>query len=232
MQDHARLIKIRNTHFNILLQSIEHVPAEKYVNILKKMGKVTCTTAHEKYSTLEIREKLGVPLHKLSTFVSPEKYAKTEYSMKENLMIVSPDVHPEKTGILRMIAERFPQIRIQLIKNMTYEEYKRVISRAKWALTFGEGLDGYFVETAFSGGISFSVYNPRFFTEDFRSLRTVYDNYDVLKERICNDIKYLDDKTVYAAYQKEQHELCHRYYRYEEYIKNIELFYREKYTFG
>jgi hypothetical protein len=61
---------------------------------------------------------------------------------------------------------------------MTYQEYKATISKAKWALTFGEGLDGYFVEPIFSGDSSFSVYNPSFFIEDSWSLRTVYRDYD------------------------------------------------------
>ena len=60
-------------------------------------------------------------------------------------MIVSPDFHTKKAEILRLIAGHFPQLQIQIIKNLTYEEYKKVISRAKWAITFG-GLDGYFID--------------------------------------------------------------------------------------
>ena len=67
--------------------------------------------------------------------------------------------------------------------------FKKVISEAKWALTLGEGLDGYFIEPIFSGAIGFSVYNSRFFTEDFESLETVYSDYDELIKKMPMDIK-------------------------------------------
>jgi hypothetical protein len=215
-----------------MIQNIEVLSPMEEIERLKRLGKVTCTTAHEKYSTLELRKKLGCPLHKLSTYVSPEKYNKRRYVEKEDLMIVSHDEHSRKAEVLGLIAKCLPHLKIQIIKNLTYEEYKKVISRAKWALTFGEGLDNYFIETIFSGGISFSVYNSAFFTEDFKFLRTVYDNYDVLIKKICSDIKDLDNETAYANYQKEQYDLCSAHYKYEEYIKNLELFYEGKYTYG
>jgi hypothetical protein len=203
----------------------------EYVERLKDFGKLTCTTAHEKYSTPEMSQKLGCPLHKLSTFVSPEKYNRKTYNEKENLIIVSPDLHPKKKEVLRLIAKQFPRLKIQIIWNLTYEQYKDLISRAKWALTFGEGLDCYFVETIFSGGIGFSAYNSKFFTEDFKSLRTVYDNYDLLIKDICSDIRDLDDEKAYVDYQKEQYDLCHQHYKYEEYLKNLRMFYEGVYTY-
>ena len=230
-RDYLRLFNIKDLHINIMLQNIELLHHIKYIERLKKLGKVTCTTAHEQYSILKLRKKLGIPLHKLSWYLSHEKYNKKKYIEKKDLMIVSPDIHKKKSVILRLIDEQFPQLKIQIIKNLTYEEYKRVISQAKWALTFGEGLDGYFIETIFSGGISFSVYKPVFFTDDFKSLLTVYNNYDVLIKNICSDIKSLDNEITYTNYQREQYDLICRHFKYEEYIKNIELFYEGKYTY-
>jgi hypothetical protein len=231
VQEYAKLKSIKNIHFNIMIQNIKLLSSIEGIKRLKKLGMVTCTTAHERYSTLEIRKRLGVPLHKLSTFVSPEQYIRKSYIEKENLMIVSHDSHPKKIEILSLIRKQLPQLKIQIIKNLAYEDYKKIISQAKWALTFGEGLDGYFVETIFSGGISFAVYNPDFFTEDFRSLRTVYENYDSLMKNICLDIKELDNSERYAVYQAEQYNLCKKYYNYRIYIKNLELFYKGEYTY-
>ena len=115
---------------------------------------------------------------------------------------------------------------------MTYEDYKETISRAKWALTFGEGLDGYFVETIFSGGIGFSVYNRKFFPEDFVSLRTVYGSYELLIQNIHKDISELDGEKAYVDYQNKQFSLCSKLYDYKNYLKNLEAFYRGKYTFN
>jgi len=227
----SRLSKIKDLHFNILLQNIELLSNKEDIEELKKFGKVTCTTAHEQYSTSKIRRKLGIPLHKLSVYISPEHYNRKRYTEKEELIVVSPDYHPQKSEVLNLIREQLPQLKIQIIKNLVYEEYKKLISRAKWALTFGEGLDGYFVETIFSGGISFAVYNTDFFTEDFKPLRTVYSNYDELIERICLDLKDLDREKEYTQYQNEQYEICKKYYDYKRYIKNLELFYRGKYTY-
>jgi hypothetical protein len=146
-------------------------------------------------------------------------------------MIVSPDRCTRKSEILQMIQREFPQLGIKIIRNLTYEEYKEIISYAKWALTFGEGLDGYFVEPVFSGAISFSVYRPEFFTKEFQLLRTVYVSYDVLKEKICSDIRELDDAIKYEVYQRQQFELCANEYNHANYVKNLELFYRGKYTY-
>lgn len=225
------LKKIPNIKINVLLQNIDLMPKIESFKELSKLGKLTCTTAHQNYSTIEQRNKLGCPLHKLSTYVSPEQYNAKKYSEKEELMIVSPDPYPRKEEILNLISTVLPQLKIQVIKGLTYEEYKETISRAKWALTFGEGLDGYFIETIFSGGISFSVYNKNFFTEDFKSLRTVYDNYDQLSNNISKDIFELDREKTYYNYQKKQFELCCKRYNYKEYQKNLEAFYKEQYTY-
>jgi len=229
--DYVRLRKIKDLHFNLIIQNVDYLSPVDDVAELKKFGRLTCTTAHEKYSTPELSQRYGCPLYKFSVFVSPEKYTRKAYNEKENLMIVSPDPHPIKREVLSLIAKRLPKLKLQIIKNLTYEEYKQVISRAKWALTFGEGLDGYFVETIFSGGISFSAYNPKFFTEDFRSLRTVYDNYDALIQEICSDISDLDNKITYAKYQNEQFRLCHKYYDHKQYIENLTSFYKGEYTY-
>ena len=85
-----------------------------------------------------------------------------------------------KSTVLGVMSKTFPDTRLQIVQNLTYEEFKAAISRAKWALTFGEGLDGYFVEPIFCGCVSFAVYNERFFTEAFRSFRTVYQDYQFI----------------------------------------------------
>lgn len=230
-EDYLKINEIEDAHINIMLQNIELLSPIECIKELEKLGKVTCTTAHEQYSTSEIRKKLGFPLHKLSVYVSPEQYNKKRYIEKEDLMIISPDNHPKKSEVISLIAKQFPKLRIQIIKNLTYEEYKKVISRAKWALTFGEGLDGYFLETIFSGGVSFAVYNSTFFTKDFKYLRTVYDSYETMAKKTCSDISEIDNEKVYTQYQNKQYTLCTKYYNYEEYVENLELFYRGRYTY-
>lgn len=229
-QDRRRLAKVNKLQLNILIQNIEQLSPIKYVEELKKIGKVTCTTNHEKYSTPEMRQKLGIPLHFLSWFLSPEQYINRKYPDKKDLMIVSPDPHRMRNEILRLLETQLPSTTVQVIQNLTYEEYKELISWAKWGLTFGEGIDGYFVETAFSGGISFAIYKPAFFTEDFKALSTVYADGQTLKTNIIKDIKNLDNLKAFTEYKQKEFKLCAKYFNHEQYAKSIRAFYEEKYS--
>jgi hypothetical protein len=135
----------------------------KNVSGLKRFGRVTCTTAHEAYTNSATREAMGVPLHRLSVCVGPEYYSLSGYRDKEPLLIVSPDPQPLKEKVLHRIAQACPDLTIKIIENLSYGDYRKLARRAKWSLTFGEGLDGYFLEPVFSGGVSFAVFNDRFF---------------------------------------------------------------------
>jgi hypothetical protein len=230
LADYRRLRRIKNMHFNLLIQNVNCLAPVDDVIELTVFGRLTCTTAHEKYATFELSQRYRCPLYKLSTFVSPEKYARKTYAEKEDLMIVSPDRHPAKAKVLSLIANRFPKLKIQIIRNLTYEEYLEVIPRAKWALTFGEGLDGYFIETIFSGGISLSAYNHEYFTRDFKDLRTVYGDYATLAQKICSDISDLDNEKAYSGYQDEQFKLCCKYYNHKQYVDNLASFYAKEYS--
>lgn len=235
IKDNEYLIlgEIEDLQINIMIQNIEVALDyfEDIKKVKKRFNKVTGTTAHENYTDLETRKKLDIPLHKLSTYVSPEQYNYKDYKEKEDIIIISHDEHPRKVEVLRLLNKEFPKLKIQIIKNMTYDEFKTMISKAKWALTFGEGLDGYFVETIFSGGVSFSVYNPRFFTKDFESLETLYSNYDELIQKMPLDLKRLDNENNFNTYQKKEYKLCTKYYDHNEYLKNLRLFYEGDYTY-
>jgi hypothetical protein len=230
--DHRRLSKIGKVHINIMLQNILLLSPLNLqaIDRLRQLGRMSCTTAYDQDCTPEMRNKLGFPIHKFSWYLSPEKYSRRRYLEKENLMIVSPDPHPMRQKMLDLIATRFPRLRIQTIRNLHYEDYKELISRAKWSLTFSSGLDGYFVETIFSGGIGFAVYDPVFFTEDFRCLRTVYESYDSLCQKMLEDIKNLDNEVDFENYQQTEFDLCSKHFNYEEYVDNIRLFCTGRYT--
>ena len=222
--------KIGHLYINILLQNIEKAPFRDSVERLQKMAMVTATTAHDAYTTPEIEEKVGCRLHKLSAFGGPDKYINKKYHEKESLMIVSSDAHELKSKCLKVIAKQFPKLRLQIINNIKFEEYKILTSKAKWAITFGEGLDGYFINTIFSGGIGFAVYNNRFFTEDYKTLRTVYPDYDTLINNICSDMLDLDNEESYTQYQREQFEMCAKYWDDDVYVNNVVSFYSKYYS--
>jgi len=162
------------------------------VDRLASFGTLTCSTAHEAYSTQQTRDRFAVPLPSNVVYISPEQYRRTGYEAKENILVVSQDAHPLREEVLRRIKAGHPQLRVQVVQDLTYTAYKRLISRAKWTLTFGEGLDGYFIEPIFSGGIAFTVFNERFFTPEFASVKVVYHSWEELMSSLPGDIEQLD----------------------------------------
>jgi hypothetical protein len=219
-------------HVNILNQSIKLMPEPVMISKLNNYcNKLTITTAHQQYCNAHFRDFYQVPIHKFSVWISPEKYSFKNYSQKDNLIVVSPDPHSNREEILNLLSS-IRGLTIHVINNLTYEQYKHVISKAKWALTFGEGLDGYFIEPIFSGAISFAVFNDDFFTSDFSELDTVYSSFDAMKEKIVDDILRLDTENSYTEYQVEQFNLCAKYYSLTEYSNNIREFYQGSYTYA
>lgn len=211
--------------FNILLQNINLAPLKTNIDYLKKIGKVSCTTAHEAYTNKITEERLGIEIQKMSVYVSPEQYENVTFENKKDQIVVSPDKDPNKKRILNKIKECEYACKLIQVNNMTYDNYKKLLSGSKWALTFGEGLDGYFVETVFSGGIAFAVYNTNFFTSDFKDLETVYSSFDEMNNKIVEDLTRLNNKASFCEYQKRQFDLCAKYYKYSEYVANIKMFY-------
>ena len=226
------LKKMENVHINVLNQNIKLMPKKEVILQLKTLAnKVTSTTAHQKYSTASQRDHYEIPIHKFSAWVAPEQYRFRTYGEKENLIIVSPDQHAYRGKVLNLL-HSIKGLEVVVIQNMTYNQFKEIISRAKWSLTFGEGLDGYIVEPIFSGAIGFAVYNEEFFTPDFAQLKTIYPSFDALIEKIEIDLQSLDNEESYASYQQQQFDLCRHYYNYQQYKNNIAAFYREEYTFA
>jgi len=216
--------------FNILLQNIDGIPEKGAVQALVAVGKTTCTTAHKRYCNDETAQRIGCPVRHFSTFCSPEKYLHKSYPEKENLVVVSPDKHPQREEVLTAVRSRLPHYRFQVIRNLTYEEYKRVIAQAKFSITFGEGLDGYLVEPVFSGGIGSAVYNDRFFTDDMKSLPFVYPSLEALSERFPADVGAVDEAVRYQETHRLQFETFAFHYSHEQYVGNLARFYREEFA--
>ncbi len=233
-KDISWLKSLKNVHINILNQNIELMPPVDIIHRLKEFSAfLTCTTAHENYSTKKEQQRLGIPMHKLSVDSAKGGFYFKPYEHKENIMAVSPDFHPMKQEILKKIKKEIPGLKLKIIRNMTFEEYKKLIVRAKWSITFGEGLDGYFSEPVFSGSVSFAVFNTKFFTPDFQDIETVYDSFEDLLQNICSDIKRIDNnKETYEKINKQTKTLIYKYYKQNEYLDNLKNFYLEKYTFS
>ncbi|MCT4587341.1 MAG: hypothetical protein N4A71_05930 [Carboxylicivirga sp.] len=220
-------------HINILNQNIELMPEPDIISEVKQQGFfLTQTTAHEQYSTKEIRDKYAIPLHKLSVYATPQRYNFIHPKQKESLILLSPDIVKEKEGVVSIIKEKLPEFQIKIINGITYMDYLKLIEKAKYMITFGEGLDFYFVETVFSGGVSFAKYNEAFFTEDFRQLHSIFKSYEEMAKNICCCIKELEaNESSYKLTNKQQFNACYNIYNDTYYKENLSNFYKQNYLY-
>lgn len=226
-----KTLNTNNIHLNIMNQRIDIMPKPEVIQGIVKQGfKVTQTTAHEQYSTPEIRQKFGIPLHKLSVYATPERYRYTQFHEKENLILVSPDEDDLKTEILDKIKRELPGFKVQVINGITYMDYLELITKAKYMITFGEGLDFYFIETVFSGGVSFAIYNQEFFTKDFEHLPAIFKNADNMLKDIVKKIQDMEENVdQYQTTNKQQFSACHKIYNGKDYKENLINFYKGSY---
>jgi hypothetical protein len=214
--------------FNILLQNIDAIPSSGAVELLSQVGTTTATTAHKAYASDDTASRIGCPLHHLSTWVCPEDYQRLGYFQKQKLIVVSPDPHPARAEILRQMSEALPDHRIVKIWDMTYQEYRNIIKVAKFTFTFGEGLDGYFTETIFSGGIAMALFNDRFFTEDYWKLDGIFKDGQSAISNVAQFLKEADNAAQFEAIAARQYSVSEKNYSRAEYIQNIKSYY-EKY---
>ena len=219
-----------NFKFNIMLQNIDYIPEKKDVVKLKMMGETTCTTAHESYSNKETEGRIGCPIFHFSVWISPEQYQRISYNNKQNLIVISPDSHPKKEQIISDLQSDLKEYEFRVIQGLTYEEYKELISKAKFSLTFGEGLDAYFVETIFSGGIGCAVYNDRFFTEDFMELPFVFQSWEGVSQRLSEKIMGVDNSEEFMKVNSSQYDRLSDLYSFDRYQENIKRFYSEVFS--
>lgn len=225
---------VKEIKINILNQNDMLMPDLKCINEIKKItSNITMTVAHEKYATLERRKYYDIALHLFSPWTSPTPYIFKKFNEKENIIVLSPDtidnnLYPTlytKENIINKLKIELPQFEIITIENMAYEDYKKLISTAKFAITFGEGLDGYFCEPIFSGCVSFAVYNEIFFTPQFKNLPTVYDNFEILFDKIVDDIKSLNTLNKFSVYNESQKLMISKIYSLDRLKKNIKEYY-------
>lgn len=222
--------RIRHLHINVMLQNIDLLDKEP-ITRLRELATVTCTTAHEAYSDQTTRETVGVPLHRLSVCIGPERFQPSSYRHKDDILVVSHDEHPLKEQVLQNIARALPKLTIQVVRNLSYENYKKLIRRAKWSLTFGEGLDGYFLDPVFSGGVPFAVFNERFFTPAFAQLETVYPSWETLMDKMAGDLQRLDEPAGFSRSWQQAYDLLTDLYDTDNFRENLRQFYRGEYTF-
>lgn len=226
------ILSADSVQINILNQNITYMPDKSRIeDIATRFKNVTITTAHKKYCNANLRDYYGVPMHLLSTFISKEKYFYRDLSAKENLILISNDNMELAYEIIDTINIQLPNYKCQVINGLSYEQYKALIAKAKFTITLGEGLDGYFIETFFSGGIAFAIQNNEFFDDQYNRLPCVFTCKNELLQSITSKVLYFDEKEHYVQCNELVQSLLSSDYSSRQYLENIHNFYQSFYTY-
>ena len=226
-----RLRDIELVHVNVMNQNVDQLPSPAELESLRSIGSVvTMTTAHERYCTEELSRRYAMPVHHLSVPIDADQYRAPSFADKDDLVVFSPDDRAKNAHVVRLLTERLPHLGTIVIDGVPYAEYRRILERAKFTFTFGEGLDYYFVESVFSGGIAFAVFNDSFFTPTFQPLDSVYSSFDELRARVVPELERLSEPNGYRKYQASQAELLAEIYNLRRFRDNLSRFLRGEYT--
>lgn len=225
------LYSIPHLHINILNQNDCLMPHQFFLEEARFLsrGNFTITAAHKRYATSEKSFQYGAPIYLLTPFL-PEFYRRN-FSQKKNIIVFSDDPLPRdekmtKEQLMNKIERFLPEYKVRIVRNMTFESYKNLISEAKYAVTFGEGYDGYFLEPYLSDSISFAVYNETFFPNKFEGMKTVYSSWDELFEKIIDDIKHYDSHPAeYEKVSRQVESVIREFTNDQLSEKNLEDFY-------
>lgn len=228
------LKSMKNLHINVLNQNIDEMPEPNVVNYLRKLtNQITQTIAHDAYATQEICNKYNIPTHLASVSIDLSPYKVYSFEEKEKIIALSPDNNEYKEQVVNVLKEAFPDWRLITVNNMTFSEYMSLIGRAFFTVTFGEGMDGYFLQPEVVGSVGFAVYNDRFFPDaSWNSLKNVYNSYGEMIDRITGFMKLLlKDRALYEQTVTETLMKMQSIYKSGAFKDNLERFYRGNHDF-
>ena len=204
------LSSIPNVQINIMNQNSLLCPTPETCNVLRNItSNITQTTAFARDTTQERATLYNMPVHRFGVASDMSQYHVKTYAEKKNIIVLSPDLCPfmgEKgpsmvEKIRNILSEQLPEYQQVVVSNMKYADYLTLISDAKYAITFGEGYDGYFSQPHYSGSISFTVYNDMFFPHTgWNKFANVFSSYEEMANKIVDVIHHYDaHRNEYAA---------------------------------
>ena len=223
---------IKKLQINIMNQNIEIMPElEEIKNLYFLTDNITQTIAHNRYATQEICDKYNMPTHLFSVNIDLGKYKSYSFEEKEKIIVLSPDENENKEKIVNKLKKELPDWQTITVQNLTFSEYMDLISRAYFTITFGEGMDGYFLQPEGVNSVGFAVYNDDFFPDNsWEKLENVYSSYDEMFNLIVKDIKELStNKTKFDNIILNIKSKCDKIYNIDKFYDNLTRFYNKEY---
>lgn len=225
---------IDDLQVNILNQNIELMPEPKKLKDLYKLtDNITQTIGHHRYATQEVCDKWQMPTHFLSVHIDISSYKSYPFEEKEKIIVLSPDEAPYKQVIVEKLKKELPEFKLVTVENMSFDEYMDLIAKSYFTITFGEGMDGYFLQPVSVGSIGLAVYNERFFPdESWKEFDNVFATREEIIENITVYCKNLyTNKNKYYSVIHELVEKCHQIYSFNNYKDNLKQLYSKNYNF-
>lgn len=183
---------------NILNQNQELMPDEKLLTeYAPYFDQVSMTLAFKENEALVYPYLTISPMHVGAIFegavAEPVPFAK-----KEDLCVISADPHPDKELIKLMLREE--GIEVFDDYPIPYPQFVKLQQRAKWTVSFGEGLDGYTGGEFRNGGIGFGVFQPNF-THDYIDAENLppflFRSYEEMKEKLIPTLRSFNQEDVF-----------------------------------
>lgn len=232
--DRKFLKSIKKLHLNIMNQNIELMPnPQSLKELLNLTDNITQTIAHDRYATQDTCNKWQIPTHLFSVNIDTSKYRTYSFEEKEKNIVLSPDLHVSKNKIVEILKNNFTDFNIITVQNMSFSEYMDLIGKSYFTITFGEGMDGYFLQPSSVGSVGIAVYNNEFFpNKTWKDLFNVYESYDQMAEKITDDLQaMLNDKKLYEQTSAAVNNKTKEIYNIDSFRDNLKRFYEKKYDF-
>ncbi len=227
-------LKSKNLQINILNQNINLMPEpDKLKDLFNLTNNVTQTIAHNRYATQDICNKYQIPTHLFSVHLDLSKYKSYSFEQKEKIIALSPDNNEYREKVIEKLKKDLPEFKLITIKDLTFNQYMDLISKAFFTITFGEGMDGYFTQPYYVNSIGFAVYNNKFFPDAaWKNLKGIYESYEDALEHITPNIKeYISDKKTFSSIINDFLNKHKNLYNFSSYEKNLKNFYKKQYNF-
>lgn len=216
----------RKVFINILNQNINLMPDPAHVNDLRRIAlDVTQSVAHHAYFSQEMADKYGVPTLLLPAYTDLSSFPKCGFEEKENIIIYSPDAAPYKQACLDRVSADFPDYELIEIKGISFDKFMSLATRCRFAITFGEGFDGYLAQPILQGGIAFAVYNDDFFPgKHFQEYKNIFLTPDEMINNISSVITALiSDPHLYRGLNESFSAEYDKLYSLNDYRSRVKM---------
>jgi hypothetical protein len=192
---------------------------------------LTQSVAHHAYFGQEFADRYGLPSLLLPAYTDLSEYEKVAAPQKDMLIIYSPDFAVHREGCLAEMKAGLPGYKFVEITGMSFDHYMDLASRCRYAVSFGEGFDGYVAQPIYQGGIGLTLFNEEFFpSASFRRFPNFFADPSTMGREAVELIGRLDgSEEEYVALNRRLVQEWEALYSYSDYVFRIGLLARKEF---